>query len=222
MPICAGMRRYLVRVSSALVAALLLALIPASGKAQNELGGDRVLLEAIEDYFNSFKTLRARFTQYNPDGSQVEGMLWLKRPGRFRFEYAPPNDQLLVGDGRWLIFYDAELDQLSHLPLDRGAPRFLTRKEIRFDEEVRVVSVERRDGMIRVIVVDAEDPETGSLSMLFEEDPMALRQWTVVDAQNAMITVVLRDLEYGVDLDNDFFYFTQADRGKDFREGTYD
>lgn len=193
---------------------------PAAAPAQ-EIGGDSALLRSIETYFDGFKTLQARFTQFAEDGSTADGMLWLKRPGRFRFEYAPPNDILLVGDGTWLIFYDAEVDQVSHLPLNRGAPRFLTAKDIRFGGDIGVTNIARDNGMIAVTVVDREEPGSGSLTMRFEEDPMVLREWTVKDAQGQRTRVVLRDIRYGTDLDNDFFYFTDNDRKQDFRVGTY-
>ncbi|MBL26532.1 MAG: hypothetical protein CMM50_03135 [Rhodospirillaceae bacterium] len=193
---------------------------PAAAPAQ-EIGGDGALLRSIEQYFDGFKTLQARFTQYAQDGSTADGMLWLKRPGRFRFEYAPPNDILLVGDGTWLIFYDAAVDQVSHLPLNSGAPRFLTAEKIRFGGDIGVTNIERDNGMIAVTVVDRTEPGSGSLTMRFEENPMVLREWTVMDAQGQATRVVLRDIQYGPDLDNDFFYFTDHDRKKDFRVGTY-
>ena len=38
----------------------------------------------LEKYFNSIRTMKARFVQSNPNGSVVQGTLYLRRPGRMR------------------------------------------------------------------------------------------------------------------------------------------
>ena len=74
----------------------------------------------IEAYLNDLTTVRARFSQANADGSYDTGILWLWRPGKARIEYSPPTDILVVADGTWLIYFDAELDQVSYVPIDTG------------------------------------------------------------------------------------------------------
>ena len=44
----------------------------------------------VEQYFNSIRTLQARFVQSNPNGTVVQGTLYVRRPGRMRFEYDRP------------------------------------------------------------------------------------------------------------------------------------
>jgi outer membrane lipoprotein-sorting protein len=47
-------------------------------------------VKAVEAYLNSIRTLKARFVQTAHDGTEAEGVFLLKRPGRMRFDYAPP------------------------------------------------------------------------------------------------------------------------------------
>lgn len=73
-------------------------------------------LQAIE-------SLAARFTQrtVGPDGALLEslsGRLWLARPARIRWHADAPGEQLLVGDGTWLWYYDVELAQVTVRRLD--------------------------------------------------------------------------------------------------------
>ncbi|MDP7602638.1 MAG: outer membrane lipoprotein carrier protein LolA, partial [Alphaproteobacteria bacterium] len=63
----------------------------------------------VERYLNGTVTLQARFSQIAPDGEVSEGTFYLRRPGRLRFEYDPPNPVLVMADGVWLIYHDREL-----------------------------------------------------------------------------------------------------------------
>ena len=60
---------------------------------------DKADLTRVESYLNGIKSLDAKFVQIAPDGSLSDGKLYLLRPGRIRFEYAPPSPILVVADG---------------------------------------------------------------------------------------------------------------------------
>ena len=66
-------------------------------------------LEETENYFRALTTMKARFIQANPDGSYLEGDLYLNRPGKMRFEYDDPVPILLVADGLFFIHVDKQL-----------------------------------------------------------------------------------------------------------------
>ena len=78
---------------------------------------------ALDRYLDGLTTLRTKFSQVVVDAAGKtletgEGSLLVRRPGRFRWEYAP-NDagpQLLVADGANLWFYDRELQQATVKP----------------------------------------------------------------------------------------------------------
>ena len=50
-------------------------------------------------------------------------------------------------------------------------------------------------------------PQDGSLTLLFTENPLALRQWTVLDAQRRETRVTLYNVQQGVNLDPKLFEF---------------
>ena len=64
-----------------------LALVFAASGVQAQGAG----VPDIERYVNSIRTLQARFVQRNPNGSVVQGTLYISRPGRMRFEYDAPS-----------------------------------------------------------------------------------------------------------------------------------
>ena len=60
-------------------------------------------IERIESYLAKIETMRARFNQVSPDGVVSQGSFYLRRPGRFRFEYESPTPLLVVADRFWIV-----------------------------------------------------------------------------------------------------------------------
>jgi outer membrane lipoprotein carrier protein len=65
------------------------------------------LAQAVDDHYNHLRSLQADFTEiYQGSGiTRTEsGTLWLKKPGKMRWEYRSPEEKLLIGDGShaWL------------------------------------------------------------------------------------------------------------------------
>ena len=57
---------------------------------------DKLSLNEISAYLNTISTAKIDFSQINDDGSVDSGRIFIKRPGRIRFEYAPPNKALVL------------------------------------------------------------------------------------------------------------------------------
>ena len=73
-------------------------------------------LDPLEYFFSNVKTLRAVFHQSVLTENlelidESEGELWLSRPGRFRWNYGTPLEQVVVADGERLWVYDPGLEQ---------------------------------------------------------------------------------------------------------------
>lgn len=167
----------------------------------------RAEVSRIETYLNGLKSVEARFVQVASTGDFAEGKLYLLRPGRLRIEYDPPKPDFLVADGLMLMHYDKELKQASHVLLDSTPAGLLVDENVRFNgEKVMVVSLERESGVVRLGLARAKDPAEGTLVMAFSEKPLALRKWTVIDAQGIATTVTLQNPVYGQPLDKQLFY----------------
>jgi chaperone LolA len=75
-------------------------------------------IEKLQAFVAQTKSARANFTQKVLDnkGKPIQaasGVLAFSRPGKFRWEYQKPYEQLIVGDGDRLWVYDAELNQVT-------------------------------------------------------------------------------------------------------------
>src|SRR5258708_34926032 len=75
--------------------------------AAHALPNIHTVAQAVDEHYNNLKTLQAEFTEIY-QGSGIErsesGTLWLKKPGKMRWEYRSPEEKVFVGDGRdvWL------------------------------------------------------------------------------------------------------------------------
>ena len=74
--------------------------------------------DTLRAFIRDVNTGRAQFTQTvtSPDGAKKKtssGSFEFSRPNRFRFAYAKPFEQLIVGDGQKVWIYDADLNQAS-------------------------------------------------------------------------------------------------------------
>ena len=166
---------------------------------------DKTDLKRVEDYLEGLSTLKAGFLQISSNGEVASGKIFMSRPGKMRFEYDPPASILMIADGIFLVYIDKDLDQVTHIFLKSTPVNFLVREDIRMDGDITVTRVARSPGVLRLTVQDTNEPEKGSLTLIFADNPLALRKWTVIDAQNIRTNVTLTGLETGMTLDPKLF-----------------
>lgn len=166
---------------------------------------DKADLARIEAYMDGLHTLKARFLQIAPDGATSQGVTWLERPGRMRFQYDPPSPLLLVAGHGLFVFYDRQLKQISNVPLSQTPLGLLLRDKLRLSGDVTVTDVYREPGEIQVTIVRTSSPGDGSLVLVFADNPLALRQWSVFDAQKQETRVSLFNVETGGSFDEAMF-----------------
>ena len=167
---------------------------------------DMADLRRITAYLTGIRTMAGRFRQIASDGTTATGSLWMVRPGRMRFEYDPPSPILLIADQSYVYYVDKQLAQMSKIGLKSTPAWFLLRDPITFDDLV-VTRFERGANLLRVTVVAPAEPDNGSLTMVFGNEPLALRQWTIVDQQRRATTVSIYDAQFGIALDPELFVY---------------
>ena len=77
----------------------------------------------VEKYLAGLATWSADFTQTIDDGHgkvlrSAAGKLYLERPGKFRWDYVEPSEQLVLADGKQIWFYDKDLEQANVRDMD--------------------------------------------------------------------------------------------------------
>jgi outer membrane lipoprotein carrier protein len=77
----------------------------------------------VEKYLDGLATWSADFSQTIDDGHgkvtrTAAGKLYLQKPGKFRWDYADPSEQLILADGKQIWFYDKDLQQANVRGMD--------------------------------------------------------------------------------------------------------
>lgn len=145
----------------------LLGVLPASAAA-----------DAMQEFFNGLQTFSADFTQEVVDGNnrslqQSSGRVWIKRPGRFRWDYLEPYQQQIVADGERLWTWDRDLEQVTVQPVDEvitATPAMLLSDSGRIGEVFDITRAD--DGSVRLVPNTADSNVTG-LNLYFDNGMLA-------------------------------------------------
>jgi outer membrane lipoprotein-sorting protein len=195
-----------------LLAALGLVVLAAAAGAQS--GAD---VARISAYLNGITTLDGTFVQTNPDGTISEGRFFIRKPGLMRFEYEPPNPAVVIADGVWVGVLDRAScnTQTQRYPLSDTPLDLILRDRIDLAREGAVRRVERKDGQLRVQATDPDAPERGTITLVFSENPLELRQWVVEDESGKLTTVVLSGTRRGIELSRALFSIENAEQNRE-------
>jgi outer membrane lipoprotein-sorting protein len=166
---------------------------------------DRADLARIEAYLNGIRTLKAHFIQTASDGAVSQGTAVMQRPGKMRFQYDPPAPFLLIANYGILFFHDSQLNQTTNIPLSRTPLGILLAENATLSGDVTVTRFTRLPGQLQVSLVRTASPGEGSLTLIFADNPLALRQWIVLDQQGKQTRVAFTTMETGVSVDAKLF-----------------
>lgn len=162
--------------------------------------------QKYEDYLNALKTLEGEFTQISSKGQTLTGIIQIFRPGRMRLTYNPPSSLLIVADGKWLITKDREADEVDYTSLEKTPAAFILRPHVRFSGDVEVTNVVPRDETTEVSLIRKEEPDAGYITLVFKDNPVALKEWSIIDSQGIETRVILSKVQTNVDLPSGLFH----------------
>lgn len=153
-------------------------------------------LDQISAALNGTESFSGRFAQYASDGSFAEGQIYLKRPGKIRFEYDAPTPLLLISDGVTLTQIDRELETKDKVPLKSTPLAFFLAENVDLANDVEVAALQKTVDGIRVAAKDGSGEIDGMITMVFDPASLALKEWIVSDGFGAETRIILSDLKY--------------------------
>ncbi len=163
-------------------------------------------LSEISGYLNAMKTAKGDFTQINEDGSISTGTIYIKRPGKVRFEYNAPDTGIVIAGSNTVVIYDKKSNQPAETyPLSRTPLSIILAANVNLGQ-ARMVTGHSYDGTATTVrAQDPDNPEYGNIELKFTDNPVELRQWLINDGNGSQTTVVLGDLQTGGNLPNSLF-----------------
>jgi len=188
------------KLTSAILAIGLAVSAPLAAAAQ------QLSLNEISGYLNQLKTAKGDFTQINDDGSISTGTIYIKRPGKVRFEYNAPDSGLVVAGANTVVIYDKKSNQPAETyPLARTPLSIILADNVNLGR-AKMVTGHSYDGTATTVTAqDPANPQYGNIQMKFTGNPVQLRQWVINDGNGSATTVVLGDMQVGGNIANSLF-----------------
>ena len=159
---------------------------------------EKLSLNAISSYLNGMQSAKGSFTQVNDDGTISTGTIFIKRPGKIRFEYNPPDKTRVLASAGAVAIFDPKTNQGPETyPLNRTPLKIILAKNVDLGR-ANMVTGHSYDGTATIVTAqDPEHPEYGNIQLKFTGNPVELRQWIINDDSGSRTTVVLGALNKG-------------------------
>ncbi|SES29465.1 Outer membrane lipoprotein-sorting protein [Tranquillimonas rosea] len=161
-----------------------------------------ISLNELSRYLNALGSAEADFTQINNDGTISTGRLYIQRPGRARFDYAEPEETLVMAGGGQVAIFDGKSNVATPetYPLAQTPLNIILESNVDLARRNMVVGHREEGPKTIVTAQDPERPEIGQIELVFTGNPTQLRQWVITDQNGTETTVVLGDMTTGSSL----------------------
>lgn len=167
------------------------------------------VVDTVNTYLTNLISAQARFRQESSDGTVLNGTFYLQKPGKMRFEYDPPSPALIIADGSALAVFDRKSTRgPQRYPQNSTPLSLLSRNNIDVTKTKYVRRIEVRGGRIYVIMFDPDEPNIGTMTLVFTENPMELVEWVITERSGAESRVKLGALTKNISIDSHLFNIT--------------
>jgi len=167
-------------------------------------------VNTVDQYLNNIEHLEGNFLQINPDNTISDGKFYIRRPGKFRFDYKQPASLVVVSDGVWLGVIDNDLETLDRYPI-RSTPYYtIFKNNVNLLEDARILGIEFYDKFLILSIEGLSKEEVGEIKLHFHVRDevnesytnLELYEWYITDAQGLETNVKLSDVEHGIVADH--------------------
>jgi outer membrane lipoprotein-sorting protein len=163
-------------------------------------------VQRINAYFNNITNLQGSFEQVDSYNKRSVGRFYVQRPGKIRFDYAPPSGLRIIADGRYLAIEDSDLKTVEKYPITSTPFKLLLTDAVDLSRDARVIGVESQEGTLAISLQDKSGDAAGNIRLLFDTGPeLQLKQWSITDAQGLTTRVTVNDIVAGRKVAADFF-----------------
>ena len=178
----------------------------AVANAQNLTPRQLELVRQVNAYFNRLTMLRGSFVQTAADGKRQRGLFHLARPGRFRFEYAPPSRTVVLSDGKYVAVQDYDLNTDDRTDLNQTPFRPLLQKDVDLLRDAQCSEVSETADAISLVFTDLRAEAGGKVTLFLATKPtLQVKAWITKDNQGLDTRIELADLETVESIDQRLF-----------------
>lgn len=166
------------------------------------------IIKNIEDYLNNIKTMEADFIQSATNNSFAEGKLYIKKPNKINMQYSEDAGISIIGDGKYIVYHDKELDQVTHINYKDIPATIILGNDIKIDGKKIIAKDIYQDAGITMVTFEYEASNNiPPITLVFNNKPFELKQWSTKDAKGIVVTLSLYNIKKDISLKDDLFKF---------------
>ena len=173
---------------------------------------------ALDAFLDGLTTLQSQFEQSvldteNATSGLLRGEFLLDRPGKFRWDYAAPNRQVILADGRDVWIIDEDLKQVTRHYQSwalKGTPAAFLTMQASIEDDFEVVERGERAGT-QWLELTPRDPDSDLNRVLLGFADQELRQMELNDKFGQISRFRFFDVQRNVPIDPELFVFEGKD-----------
>lgn len=182
------------------------------------------ILQGVEARYNAAQTLRINFQEsYKLRGRQLseQGELFLRKPGKMRWQYTMPAGKLFVSDGKFIYSWDPQENRAEKMALketdDMRAPLAFLLGRLEFNRDFREYHAREENGAVWITAIPKSDKLPYS-EVSFEAAPdFSLRRLEVKGQDGSLLQFVFSNETRNPPLADSLFTFTPP-RGSEYTD----
>tara|TARA_X000000950_G_C13754974_1_gene594315 strand:- start:229 stop:840 length:612 start_codon:yes stop_codon:yes gene_type:complete len=161
-------------------------------------------VKKIINFLNNLNTLTSEFIQIDTRGDIVEGIIYLNKPSKFRIEYRPPSNVLIVCDGTKITMYNKKLKNVSTYSVSETPLNFFLTENITSDK-FEIVDFQKKENAYTIQIVSKLKKNLERVKLVFEQNPFQLKKWVLYTPNGNVTSVTLENLIINPPLNNKIF-----------------
>ncbi len=201
------------KLNHRLLAALLLLVL-----CQSAWGGTSAK-QRLQDFLDQNRSLQAEFSQtVMTDKGQpaysASGVLYIQRPGRFRWEYQQPYKQKIIASGKQVWVYDEDLEQITTSPQGmaiKGTPALLLSSDDPVEKHFEVFNIGTDQGLEWVELIPRDD-ESQFMRIVVGFKGKELERLEMADKFGQVTTFIFSQISHNPKLEKTLFAFENPRR----------
>ena len=150
--------------------------------------------------------------KYN--SGKINGWMVIAGNGMARTEFAPPNNNLIVADGKWIMFYDPEIDRTTYIPLDKGIFKAFLKPAVLIEDKIfQIKEIQENNKIIFTLDFNINNADQ-KIKIYFDKISKNLIGWKLYESLNDFIEVkIINHKKFTADnkkLLNEIFKLTES------------
>ena len=192
------------------------------GSVSHAIGEEKNLLQLIQKQYQSILSFSGRFIQSSHRADtetgpkKAKGLVSYKRPGKMRWLYEAPEEQLLVTNGQTMWLFDPLLENVTVQKLEKitegtALSFLLGLGNLQADFIHREISKNLLSGQDGLIVELEPKKSTANLAFIqlnVHPETYNLQTIALMDQQDNYRTIQLINMKYNLEIEDNFFEFT--------------